>query len=86
MDWYSEKTPLTPDIKGRECRNAVVSPDKSEVAFLSSLTTGTDTNYYLFTIPVDGGNPVKVQTDYQFNLSRDFTVQNSHVDFLLDWR
>lgn len=65
--WYSELTPLVPSIKGRTNWNPIVSPDKSKVAFLSKLTTGTDQLPYLYIVPINGGNPVKVVTDYAFN-------------------
>lgn len=65
-DWYSDRTELIPDIEGRKNMAPVVSPDGTKVAFLSVLTTGTDESPYLYTVPVDGGNPVKVSTDYIF--------------------
>ena len=65
-DWYSDKTELIPDIDGRKNMNPVVSPDGTKVAFLSALTTGTDESPYLYIVPVDGGNPIKISTDYIF--------------------
>lgn len=66
-EWYSDKTALIPEIKGRENLYPVSSPDASKVAFLSKLTTGTDTSPYLYIVPVDGGDPVKVSTNYKFD-------------------
>lgn len=65
--WYSERIPLVPSVTGRSNWNPILSPDKSQVAFLSKLTTGTDTSPYLYIVPVDGGDPVKVPTDYTFD-------------------
>lgn len=65
-DWYSDKTALVPNIKDRYNWDPVVSPDKSQVAFLSKLTTGTDQSGYLFIVPVNGGDPVQVPTEYTF--------------------
>lgn len=65
-DWYSDKAELIPDIEGRRNMNPVVSPDRTKVAFLSALTTGTDESPYLYIVPVEGGNPVKISTDYIF--------------------
>lgn len=66
FDWVNERTELLPRIKGRTNWNPIVSPDTSKVAFLSKLTTGTDTTPYLYIVPSDGGEPVKVPTDYTF--------------------
>lgn len=76
FDWYSNRTTFIPSIKNRINWNAVVSPDSNQVAFLSKLKTGTDQSTSLFLIPVDGGDPVKVHTDYPFG---DKT-------YLIDWR
>lgn len=79
FEWYDELIPLVPSISGRTNWNPVVSPDASKVVFLSKLTTGTDTSPYLYIVPIDGGNPVKVSTDYTFdNNSLYFT-------YLLKW-
>lgn len=64
--WYSEQTPLVPAIKDRRNWDPVVSPDKTQVAFLSRLTSGTDQAGYLYIVPLDGGEPIKVPTEYTF--------------------
>ena len=71
-DWYSNKTSIIPEGKDRVNRNAVVSPESNQVAFLSRKFLSTS----LFLVSVDGGDPVKVQTDFSFN---DDT-------YLIDWR
>lgn len=71
--WYSDKTELVPNIKGRINGNPAVSPDGTKVAFLSELNDGTDRRPYLYIVPVAGGNPVKVSTNYMFD--------NFNVDF-----
>lgn len=79
FEWYSERTPLVPSVAGRTNWNPILSPDKSQVAFFSRLTTGTDISPYLFIVPVDGGDPVKVPTDYTF-----YDSNNLHT-YLLTW-
>lgn len=85
--WYNEKIALIPDIKGRENRNPVVSPDGTRVAFLSALTTGADNAPYLYIVSADGGNPVKVSTDYAFSDTNVYTswVDGFYSTFLLTW-
>lgn len=61
------QTPITPDILDRVNFSAVVSPDKLEVAFLSYLSTGTDQSPSLFVVPVTGGEPAKIGSDYSFS-------------------
>lgn len=80
FEWYSERTPLVPSVAGRSNWNPILSPDKSQVAFLSKLTTGTDTSSYLFIVPVDGGDPVKVPTDYTF-----YSNGINLLTYLLTW-
>ncbi len=77
--WNNEKTALIPDIKGRNNWSIIVSPDASRIAFLSALTEGTDTAPYLYTVPISGGDPTKVSTDFYIdgrvnyeNFSRGF--------------
>lgn len=65
--WYSEKTTFIPSVKDRINWNAVVSPDGTQVAFLSKLTSGTNQSTSLFLISIDGGEPIKVDTDYAFS-------------------
>lgn len=72
ITWDDNKTALIPDINGRENWNLVVSPDASRVAFLSKLTVGTDTLPYLYIVPVSGGDPIKVSTNYSFDDSFNF--------------
>lgn len=85
--WYDEKIAIVPDIKGRTNRNPVVSPDRTKVAFLSALTTGTDTSPYLYIVPVDGDNPVKVSTNYVFSDATVFTSYSGGFNstILLAW-
>ena len=51
--------------------NPRVSPDGSEVAFLSQLKEGSEENQNieLFIVPVGGGDPTKVNTNYDFTES-----------------
>ena len=77
-DWYEERTEIIPNIEGRDSRNPIVSPDSSTVAFISGLlSNGAETSYDLFLVPLDGGEPTKVPTNYTF--SRYETT-------LIDWR
>lgn len=73
LNWYDKKTALAPEIKGRTNWGAVVSPDGKRVAFLSKLTSGTDTSTSLFTVSIDGGEPTKVNTTYDLNNSNNYT-------------
>lgn len=84
LDWYSEATPLVPEIKGRQNWNAVVSPECDKVAFLSKLTnaTGTEQNTMLYIVSVDGGEPVKVPTTYDFSDPDEY----HHYVGLMDWQ
>ena len=77
-DWYSEKTTFIPSVKDRRNWNAVVSPNGDQVAFLSQLTSGTDQSTNLFLISIDGGEPIKVNTDYTFTAGQ-------HCG-MIDWR
>lgn len=77
--WYDELIPLVPSISGRTNWNPIASPNASKVAFLSKLTTGTDASSYLYIVPIDGGNPVKVSTDYIFDSN------NLYSTYLLTW-
>lgn len=74
--WDLEQTALVPEVKGRENTNPVVSPDGSQVAFLSRLTSGTDQAPHLFVVPLSGGEPRKIQTEYSFS---------SKGTYLMDW-
>lgn len=86
-EWYSDETALTPEINGRESWNPVTSPDASKVAFLSRLTTGTDTSPYLYVVSADGGEPVKVSTDYSFDAPAYYTyaINSPSSICLLTW-
>ncbi len=77
LEWYRDKTTLIPSIKDRINWNAVVSPECDQVAFLSKLTTGTDQSISMFLISIDGGEPVKVHTDFSFS---------ANTIGLIDWR
>lgn len=73
LAWYDERIALVPEIKGRTNWGAVVSPDGNRVAFLSKLTSGTDTSTSLFIVSIDGGEPTKVNTTYDLNNSNNYT-------------
>lgn len=67
---YSEKIALIPRISGRRNCQPIVSPDKSQIAFLSALTTSTDNAPYLFIAPLgEEEEPKRVQTSYSFSPS-----------------
>lgn len=83
-EWYSEKTALVPEVKGRENWNAVVSPECNKVAFLSKLTSGTKQETMLYIVPIEGGDPIKVNTTYDF--SNPSTSQYERWVALMDWR
>lgn len=83
-EWYNTRTPLVPNITGRINWSAVASPDGNRVAFLSKLTNGNDTSTSLFVVPINGGDPVKINTDY--GLSGDNAIYGARTEFgLLDW-
>lgn len=83
LSWYSDKQALVPDIKGRTNWSAVVSPDGKKVAFLSRLTSGTDTTASLYIVSSDGGEPTKIETQYAF--PSDYSVYVKYTVGLLDW-
>lgn len=84
LDKYSKAIPLIPEINGRENGNAVVAPDGNKVAFLSLLTRSTDESYELFVVSAKGGNPVKIDTEYDFSeIDRN---EYRHTVRLIDWR
>ena len=64
---------LLPQVKGRKSYNFIVSPDGSQVAFLSYLDT--DASATLFVVPVEGGEPKKIS---------DFAFEKD-VESILDW-
>ncbi len=68
--------------------HAVLSPDGEQVAFMSQPKNGTGVDIY--TMPLDGGDPVKVPTD-GFKLSGQYNCENGpNIDgqctILVDWR
>ena len=77
--WYDKLVPLVPSVSGRTNWNPIASPDASKVAFLSKLTIGTDASSYLYIVSIDGGNPVKVSTDYIFDSNSLYST------YLLTW-
>ena len=83
LSWYRENESLIPDVKGRKNWSAVVSPDGKKVAFLSRLTSGTDTTASLYIVSSDGGDPKKINTQYSF--PSDFSVKAKYSVGLLDW-
>ena len=76
------RTEIVPDIKDRWNYNPVVSPDGSQVAFLSSLRSATDNNGYVFITGLDGDEPEKVDTDLSFYCFED--LEGSW--HLMEWR
>lgn len=83
LSWYSDDEALVPDIKGRTNWSAVVSPDGKKVAFLSRLTSGTDTAASLYIVSSDGGEPTKIETQYAF--PSEYSVNAKNSVGLLDW-
>ena len=68
--------------------NGVLSPDGSQVAFMSRPKNGTEIDIY--TMPLGGGDPVKVSTD-GFSLSYWKECENGYdydgqVTMLVGWR
>lgn len=59
-------TEIIPEIKDRWSYNPVVSPDGTQIAFLSSLQRSEDTHSYIFVVPAEGGSPRKLETDVWF--------------------
>jgi len=58
--------PLLPGNKTRKNFNAVASPDGKQIAFLSHQQTGTEP-VDLFIVSTNGGEPIKIKTNYIFN-------------------
>ncbi|MFV0529157.1 MAG: hypothetical protein ACK5MN_10620 [Lachnospiraceae bacterium] len=82
---YADRTALVPDINNRANSHALVSPDKKTVAFLSRLTSGSDRTPYLFTVPLDGGEPVKTDVSYVFNYPVNVSDGSYSYRGLLAW-
>lgn len=66
LDTAVEDYPLLPEIEGRENWDPVFSPDGSQVAFLSQLTTEDGSQPTLFVVSSEGGDPEKIETNYPF--------------------
>ncbi len=78
----SEKN-LLPDIPERVSYNPVVSPDGSQIAFLSSLRTrgrDVDNHAYIFSVSSEGGSPVKLADSPRFLFGGTSDIH------LLEWR
>ena len=83
MNPDGSRTDIIPEITDRWSYNPVVSPDGTQVAFLSSLRTlapDADYNAYVFLVSTGGGEPVKVSSDVKFRCN---AVSDDH---LLEWR
>lgn len=60
--------------------NGVVSPDGTEIAFMSEPKSGSDAHADIYIIPVEGGDPVKVE-GHSFDLEEKAT----RICALIDW-
>jgi hypothetical protein len=67
-DSTEHPTPITPDISGWKIWSAVPSPDGSAAAFLAQSSTG---QVGIYTVPITGGTPAKVQDNGSTNLTVD---------------
>lgn len=63
--------------------SGVVSPDGTEIAFLSEPATGTESPS-IYTTSVDGGDPVRINCDIDFPRSDDYGRKDRF--YLLDWK
>jgi hypothetical protein len=63
--------------------NPLASPGGDQFAFLSSNPNQAGTE--LFVVPVDGGDPTRVDTDYEFTQSNEGQLGVSPPHDLLDW-
>lgn len=82
-----EKTAYVPGT-ARFSWHAVLSPDGSQVAFMSQPKSGLEKDIYI--MPLEGGDPVKVPTD-SFSLSNQHTCESGRgysdqCTMLVDWR
>ena len=85
-NWCNEEIQLVPDVRGRKNYCGVVSPDCKKVAFLSYLSSGSDHSIHLFTVSVDGGDPIEIETTYEFpNYADDYKQGVDYVS-ILDWK
>lgn len=57
---------LTPFIRDRWSYNPVVSPDGTQIVFLSSLRSSDDKKGYVFIVSATGGTPTRLKTDLSF--------------------
>lgn len=71
---------LIPERVGRKNRNPVVSPDREKVAFISVLNGEEG----LFTVSIKGGEPQKVQTDYNFEVNPQ-NYPNRPKNYIMAW-
>lgn len=72
--------------------NGVLNPDKNMIAFMSEPISGTG-KPELFIIPVDGGNPTKINSSIELSNGRecekgipDNSLDNSYYTALIDWQ
>lgn len=82
-----EKTNYVPGTS-RFSWHGVLSPDGSQVAFMSQPKSGIEKDIYI--MPLEGGDPVKVPTD-NFQLSSQHGCETGHdygsqITMLVDWR
>lgn len=82
-----EKTAYVPGT-ARFSWHAVLSPDGSQVAFMSQPKSGLEK--YIYIMPLEGGDPAKVPTD-SFSLSSQHGCETGHdygssITMLVDWR
>lgn len=82
-----EKTNYVPGTS-RFSWHGVLSPDESQVAFMSQPKSGTKKDIYI--MPLEGGDPVNVPTD-NFQLSSQHGCETGHdygsqITMLVDWR
>lgn len=84
-NFYEDRIALIPYIELRQNWNPVVSSDTTQIAFLSKLYSGTDNATYLFIVPAEGGEPVKVPTSFQFSMDPSSSHQSDFATYLLKW-
>lgn len=78
--WDSNRISLIPYVKGRKNWNAVISPNRDKVVFLSQLESGNNP-IELFVVGLDGGDPQRIDTDYSFPKDK-----SSHYVEVLTWK
>lgn len=78
-----ETSSVIPDVEGRNNYCGIVSPDKTKLAFISSVGAKSQ----LFIVPLDGGEPIELETTVPmalYGLRYDVLMYTGYVP--LEWK